>query len=244
MTTQQHSPSSAQGSLDSKVNIVFERFTELTQEIQLPDARAPHAVAVAWTGGKDSTLALFLWRAFLQHFAPNAPLVCMNLDTGCKFPEILAFRDQLTRQWGVTLHVATPEAHSLDATRIGDDPGACCETLKIRPLQKAIRELGVKALITGVRADEHSSRADRQWLERRSAPTYIQLNPILEFTEADVWAFHMQHGLPYCSLYDQGYRSLGCRPCTAPPEEHTSERAARNQNKEKLLEQLTSLGYF
>ena len=196
-------------------------------------------VAVAFTGGKDSTLALFLWRQTLLEMHADASPLALNLDTGLKFPEILAFRDQLARNWGVRLHIARPQ----DARApVALDKAACCRERKIEPLLAAIRELGLKLLITGIRADEHPSRAALPFLEQCAG--HDRLHPLLAFSEMDVWAAIQEHGLPWAPLYERGYRSLGCVPCTELPREGGSERSGRAPQKEAVMADLRALGYF
>lgn len=194
---------------------------------------------VGWTGGKDSTVVLALWREVLREGAPGAPLTALNLDTGCKFPEVLAFRDQLARKWGVDVHIVRP-AVELNRYPLAVDPVACCGDLKIRPLNAAIARLAIPALLTGVRADENPDRADRPWLEDHG--DHVRALPILEWTELDIWTFMVRENIPWCSLYDHGYRSLGCVPCTS--RSGHGERSGRDSRKEERMGQLRSLGYF
>ncbi|MCJ2164470.1 MULTISPECIES: phosphoadenosine phosphosulfate reductase family protein [unclassified Pseudodesulfovibrio] len=200
------------------------------------------SVRVAWTGGKDSTVVLFIWKMLLDHAGLGNGRV-INLDTGCKFPEVLAFRDRLTGEWGLELFVARP-AVALEGYPLARDTLACCLELKVKPLQAAIAATGTTHLLTGIRRDEHPDRADRQAQEKRLTPPHVLVNPILDWTETDIWAFHARFDLPHCELYDRGYRSLGCRPCTARPEKGGPERSGRDRNKEQMLRSLTSLGYF
>ena len=194
---------------------------------------------VGWTGGKDSTVVLALWREVLRESAPGAPLTALNLDTGCKFPEVLAFRDQLAREWGVDVHIVRPEVE-LNRYPLAVDPVACCGDLKIRPLNAAIARLAIPALLNGVRADENPDRANRPWLEDHG--DHVRALPILEWTELDIWTFLVRESIPWCSLYDQGYRSLGCVPCTS--RSGRGERSGRDSAKEERMGQLRSLGYF
>lgn len=200
--------------------------------------------AVAWTGGKDSTVALWLWRSLL-HGQDVAKVRAVNLDTGLKYPEVLALRDQVARDWDIVLHVQRPDV-DLEEYPVALDKLTCCRDLKILPLQRAVQEQGFAALITGLRRDEHPSRAGRDYLEYRLDPDHVQVNPLLDWTEMDVWACIMEHGLPYCNLYNDGYRSLGCMPCTLSPDQikGDDERSGRNQEKEGQMETLRSLGYF
>ena len=195
--------------------------------------------AVGWTGGKDSTVVLALWRELLAAKRPGAPVWALNLDTGCKFPEVLAFRDRLAREWDLELHIVRP---GVDLSRypLAVDPVACCGDLKIRPLNEAVRGLSIPALLTGVRADENRDRANRPWLEDHG--DHVRVLPILEWTELDIWTFMTRESIPWCTLYDQGYRSLGCMPCTS--RSGHGERSGRDAAKEERMGQLRSLGYF
>jgi phosphoadenosine phosphosulfate reductase len=216
--------------------------TEKTRHAQklLREALKSHTadrIAVAFTGGKDSTLALFLWRQALAS-STVSPLA-LNLDTGVKFPEVLRFRDQLVGNWGVRLHIARPQS---TRTPIAVDKAACCKARKIEPLLAAIGELGIRLLITGIRADEHPSRAALPFLEQCAG--HERLHPLLAFSEMDVWAAIQEHTLPWASLYEQGYRSLGCVPCTELPREGGDERSGRAVQKEAIMDDLRTLGYF
>lgn len=202
----------------------------------------PAGIRVAWTGGKDSTVVLFIWKALLDHSGAG-PVRAISLDTGCKFPEVMAFRDRLAAEWGIDLHVARPYI-DMDGYPLAVDPVTCCRDLKVEPLKRAIAETSVTHLISGIRRDEHPNRAEREPLEPRIDPPHVMVNPILDWTETDIWAFHDRFGLPHCELYDLGYRSLGCRPCTTKPDANGTERSGRSGAKEAVLDTLTSLGYF
>ncbi|WP_319780945.1 phosphoadenosine phosphosulfate reductase family protein [Maridesulfovibrio sp.] len=205
----------------------------------------PERIAVAWTGGKDSTVVLALWREVLKSKGKEASLVlvpqALSIDTGVKFPEVMAFRDSVSLQWGVDVKIIRPDV-DLSGYPLAEDPVKCCADLKIRPLQKAIEVFEIDLLITGIRRDEHPSRVGRSYMEVRDDPEHTLLNPILEWTEMDIWSFITMHRIPHCELYDQGYRSLGCRPCTVKG--GSAERDGRSSEKERNLEQLTSMGYF
>lgn len=195
--------------LDDRIRQAEERLQSIVTTVD------PARVRVAWTGGKDSTVVLFLWKAVLDH-AVLGPVRAINLDTGCKFPEVIAFRDRITVEWAVDLHIARPDI-SLDDFPLAQDPLECCRQLKVEPLKKAIIETGATHLLTGIRRDEHPGRESRSHEERRDDPPHVLVNPILDWTETDIWAFHARFDLPHCPLYNQGYRSLGCMPCTSLP---------------------------
>ncbi len=197
--------------------------------------------AVAWTGGKDSTVALRLWMEILRERGAEKP-VALSIDTGLKFPETISFRKAMAREWGVRVIEAGPAFRA--AAPVSEDRLECCRLLKIEPLRAAIAENGISVLITGIRRDEHPSRGDREAFEKRCDPDYLQVSPLIEWTEMDIWSHIAGRGLPYCPLYDKGYRSLGCMPCTVLSGPGSDERAGRDDQKERCLSELHHLGYF
>lgn len=198
-------------------------------------------VAVAWTGGKDSTVALRLWMELMRERGGGMP-VALSIDTGLKFPETIAFRQAMAQEWGVRVIEVGPEPRA--SAPVSEDRMECCRRLKIEPLCKAIVEHDIGALITGIRRDEHPSRMDRTVFEQRSNPEYLQVSPLLDWTEMDIWSYIAGRDLPYCQLYDRGYRSLGCVPCTVLSGSDLDERSGRDEQKERCLTALHHLGYF
>ncbi|MFP4629202.1 MAG: phosphoadenosine phosphosulfate reductase family protein [Desulfohalobiaceae bacterium] len=223
-------------SLQQKLELSKKRLLYVLHEFPAKD------IMLAWSGGKDSTLLLAIFLQLWQAEMRSASgLQVVSLDTGCKFPEVICFRDEMAQKWGLQLLVAKPEL-DLDGYPLARDPVQCCLDLKVRPLQGVIHRQGVQILLTGARHDETPGRQNKAWLEDKDSG-YLQANPILHWSEMDVWAWHQLTGQEYCPLYDQGYRSLGCMPCThktgAGP-----ERGGRNQDKERQMQLLSNLGYF
>jgi len=216
-----------------RTGVIFARALDLSP--------AEHIFA-AWTGGKDSTVMLHQWMIFLQEQKPGATVRALSLDTGYKFVEVLDFRDEMARKWGIELKVIRP-GHETRAEAVNSSRMECCRLLKIEPLQRAVQEYRVKVLLTGIRRDEHESRQQTSDVQERKEPDYFQVNPLAHWTEMDVWACIMMQGLPYCSLYDRGYRSLGCMPCTDKGTQEF-ERSGRHPEKEESMKLLRSMGYF
>ena len=208
---------------------------------KLLERHAPERIVTAWTGGKDSTVVLHLWQGVLREWDETAPLRALSVDSGVKFPEVLAFRDDLALTWDVELTIARP-GEAARSLPIAADVAACCGARKVEPLKRAIRVTGAQVVLTGLRRDEHPSRRDRTQCEVRPDLGCDMVHPLFEWTEMDVWAYHMRVGLPHCTLYDEGYRSLGCVPCTEKGE--GGERSGRDQRKEAQLSALRSMGYF
>ncbi|MFQ6098205.1 MAG: phosphoadenylyl-sulfate reductase [Armatimonadota bacterium] len=101
------------------------------------------------------------------------------------------------------------------------DPDLCCELLKVEPTRRAIAEMGATCWATGLRCTEGRTRTDFQEIEERDEGL-VKLNPILIWHEREVWQYLAIHRVPVNPLYAEGYRSLGCAPCTriiAAPDE-------------------------
>ncbi|MCD6364528.1 MAG: phosphoadenylyl-sulfate reductase [Planctomycetes bacterium] len=105
------------------------------------------------------------------------------------------------------------------------DPDKCCEILKVKPTRQAIKEMGVRCWITGLRCTEGRTRTDFKEVEQRDKGL-IKLNPILIWYEREVWEYLALNSVPVNPLYGKGYRSLGCAPCTRITQSH-DERAGR-----------------
>jgi phosphoadenosine phosphosulfate reductase len=111
----------------------------------------------------------------------------------------------------------------------------------------------VEALATAIRWDEQEARIEEDYFSQRTAPDHTRIHPILHFTERDIWDCIHLYDIPFCTLYRIGYRSLGAKnstekqadiPAWEQDLENTYERAGRGQDKEKVMEQLRSLGYM
>jgi len=104
-------------------------------------------------------------------------------------------------------------------------PDKCCDILKVVPTRQAIEEMKVKCWVTGLRCTEGRTRTDFKEVEERDKGL-IKLNPILIWKEREVWQYLALNGVKVNPLYSEGYRSLGCAPCTRITNEE-DERAGR-----------------
>jgi phosphoadenosine phosphosulfate reductase len=116
----------------------------------------------------------------------------------------------------------------------------------------------IKGIFQGLRWDEHPARFNDEYFEFKDAghlvPEHTRIRPILHFTEKDLWDTYAAFGIPYCVLYEKGYRSLGAKttsqisaegvPAWKQDLENTEERAGRRQDKEKAMERMRKLGYM
>jgi phosphoadenosine phosphosulfate reductase len=93
------------------------------------------------------------------------------------------------------------------------DPDRCCDVLKVKPTRQAIEQLDVACWVTGLRCTEGRTRTDFREVEERDRGL-IKLNPILIWHEREIWQYLAVHQVPVNPLYAEGYRSLGCAPCS------------------------------
>ena len=171
----------------------------------------------------------------LQDIAPEVPVVFIN--TGFHFPETLAYRDDIVHRLAlkrfVELHPVMPReefarTHGLDL--YARDPDLCCQINKVEPLRQYLP--GVRAWINGRRRDQAATRHDIRVVEALRDGLH-KVNPLAGWTSRDTFYYMEQHGLPTHPLFEQGYASIGCAPCTRPVLAGDDERSGRwaGQNK-------------
>lgn len=103
------------------------------------------------------------------------------------------------------------------------EPDACCRYLKVLPTQAAVKKLD--AWLAGLRKDEGRTRIDYRYKEKKG--NLVKINPILDWTEVDIWRYLAINEIPVNPMYRLGYRSLGCAPCTVLVNDTDPERAGR-----------------
>ena len=160
---------------------------------------------------------------------PDIPV--LFLDTFHHFAETLKYRDELTLSWGlnlVNLHAAQPQVGLWQA----ESTEACCARHKVGPLFSALEQYDV--WFTALRRDQSPSRAGLQEVEPFRLPsgkTIQRVSPLAAWTTKDVWAYAKQHAIPLLPLYDLGYTSIGCEPCTSLPLDPSNPRSGRWQGQ-------------
>jgi len=159
-----------------------------------------------------------------------------TIDTGLLFPETLALKEEIETRLGISIESLHPEQSVAEqSAELGPNlwttkPDLCCSLRKVVPLQKKLSTIDV--WITGVRPQQKETRERTRIVELNHFDVLrdlyiIKLNPMAAWTRDQVQEYIKTHKLPVNALTAQGYRSIGCQPCTRPVAEGESERAGR-----------------
>lgn len=162
---------------------------------------------------------------------PQIPI--LFLDTGYHFAETYAYRDQIARDWRLNLINLLPEKTVAEQeAELGllyrSAPDQCCKLRKVEPLFKAVAEYRV--WLTGLRREQAKSRAaleESALFTLHGGRQVLKLAPLAEWTTRDVWYACEQLSIPLLSLYELGYSSIGCEPCTSLPLDPNDPRSGR-----------------
>ena len=158
-----------------------------------------------------------------------------SIDTGRLHGETYELLERLERRYGRSLRLVHPDARALEELvaahgvngfyRSPDARLACCRVRKVEPFRRAVAGYG--AWITGVRREQSPARAHAEPLEWDGEHGLYKVSPLLEWTEAEVWQYIRAHRLPYNTLHDRRFPSIGCSPCTRAIEPGEGRRAGR-----------------
>ncbi len=165
------------------------------------------------------------------------PIEVFTLDTGLLFPETYALWRRLEDRYGVTIrgvrpHQTVEEQAAARGPRLWErEPDECCRLRKVEPLRRALE--GYRAWITAIRREQSVDRADAPELEWNAAHAINKINPLVDWTAADVWAYVRDRDVPYNRLHDAQYPSIGCWPCTSPVAPGEDPRAGRWRGRPK-----------
>lgn len=163
---------------------------------------------------------------------PDLPV--LFLDTGFHFRETLEFKRQLAELLGLRVvdlrgdYTPETQARAFGPRLYERDPTRCCELNKVIPFRRALE--AYDAWIAAMRRDSAWTRRDTPIVSRtelESGHVLLKVNPIANWTRRDVWRYLKEHGLPHHPLYELGYPSIGCAPCTRMVYPGEDERAGR-----------------
>ena len=167
----------------------------------------------------------------VREIMPDVPVIFV--DTGYHFAETLEYRDRMARRWGLNLiNVSAARSVAEQESKFGilnqTAPDRCCAMRKVEPLFRALERYRV--WLTGLRRQQSKSRANLRAEETFVLPSghaLRKLNPLAEWTTRDVWQYAQEHNIPLLPLYEEGYTSIGCEPCTNLPLDPNDPRSGR-----------------
>ena len=158
-----------------------------------------------------------------------------TLDTGRMHADTLALVDAIRQKYACAVKVYRPEpqavtqyvtVHGRDAFYGSVDlRKRCCEIRKVEPLKRALA--GRKAWLTGMRREQSATRTELEIQGFDAVYGLEKFNPLAGWSEDEVWTYLRARDVPYNALYDQGYRSIGCAPCSRPVVAGEDVRAGR-----------------
>lgn len=158
-----------------------------------------------------------------------------TLDTGRLFPQTYELIDKTNRHFGISLEVFFPEASSVESMvrkkgvnlfyESVSDRKECCKVRKLEPLARAFKNLQV--WICGLRKEQSVTRQGMHCVEWDEGNGLIKLNPLIDWSETEVWDYIEQRHIPVNSLHQKGFPSIGCQPCTRAVEKGADIRSGR-----------------
>ncbi|HUQ93686.1 MAG TPA: phosphoadenylyl-sulfate reductase [Bryobacteraceae bacterium] len=169
---------------------------------------------------------------------PDIPV--LFLETGYHFAETYAYRDRFAAEWNlklVNLMPATTLEHheSVFGKLHQSNPAQCCQIRKVEPLFRGLSAYNL--WLTGLRREQSPTRANLQKIETHVLPDgrgITKVSPLADWTNKDVWAYLKANGIDPLPLYNQGYTSIGCEPCTKLPLDPNDARSGRWAGAGKL----------
>jgi thioredoxin-dependent adenylylsulfate APS reductase len=165
---------------------------------------------------------------------PNVRI--FSVDTGRLPQETYELIDAVRKHYGLDIEIYFPETREVEALtrKHGANPFyqsvplrlTCCDIRKVRPLVRVLR--GLDGWITGLRRDQWATRSNIRKIELdHDHGGIVKINPLADWTEDEVWDYVRANDVPYHALYDRGYQSIGCAPCTRPVEPGQNSRSGR-----------------
>jgi phosphoadenosine phosphosulfate reductase len=164
----------------------------------------------------------------LREVKPDIPV--LFLETFHHFAQTYAYRDEMTAKWNLNVINLKADESSVGLWQTSTDQ--CCARHKVGPLFAALE--GHDVWFTGLRREQSPSRANLAHLEPFTLPSGKQIrkvSPVATWTTKEVWMYAKANGIPPLPLYDLGYTSIGCEPCTTLPLDPSDQRSGRWQGQ-------------
>ncbi len=170
-----------------------------------------------------------------DYISRSVPVSIFTLDTGRLFPETYSVWSRTLEKYGIAINAFYPDKEAIQTFVTSNGPNSfyesvalrqqCCHIRKVVPLKKALQ--GKAVWVTGLRAQHSTNRSDLQLLEWDEGNQLIKYNPLLHWTTDEVKEYINEHNVPYNSLHDKGFVSIGCAPCTRAIKPGEDFRAGR-----------------
>jgi phosphoadenosine phosphosulfate reductase len=205
-----------------------EKTSELISYLKKIEATQSPTTFACSFGAEDMVL--------LDAIARNAKTIeVFTLDTGRLPEETQTLLEAARDKYPIAIRTYFPEASAVEAWVAQNGPNAfyksiaqrkqCCEIRKIEPLRRALA--GKKSWITGLRREQSHARQTLELEAWDDANGLTKINPLVDWTIEEVWAYIKKHDVPYNALHDRGYPSIGCAPCTRAVQPDEDIRAGR-----------------
>ena len=220
--------------LKFEIDELAERFeTSKVEEVLewAADSFGPQLVMTSNFGAEGVVLMDHLARV-----APRTPVV--YLSTGFQFKATDELKERLSERYGLNIieakaDLSVEEQAAIHGERLYEsNSDLCCGIRKVEPLQRALN--GYDAWIAALRRDQSQTRANIKVVEWNARNRMVKLHPLATWTRARVWNYIVKHNLPYNRLYDEGYTSIGCQPCTRRVAAGAHERSGRWDGSKKV----------
>jgi phosphoadenosine phosphosulfate reductase len=205
-----------------------QRVEALDSGLRTIAAEHPSTAFASSLGAEDMVLTDAILRAGLA-------IEIITLDTGRLHPETLDVVQRVQERYGYAIRVYRPNPVAVEnyVRDFGVDAiyqsvdlrTRCCQIRKVEPLNRALA--GKTAWVTGLRRAQSVTRKDLPLQELDATYGILKFNPLAEWSEREVWDYIRANGVPYNPLHDQGFRSIGCAPCTRPTAAGEDLRAGR-----------------
>ncbi len=158
-----------------------------------------------------------------------------TIDTGRNFQETYDVWNEAVQRWGVAIESYSPDPHDLSQLLDGKGPNLfyesvenrknCCHVRKVRPLLQALQ--GSDVWMAPLRRDQGESRREIRILDWNQTHQLYKICPLANWLEENVWTYIRSNDVPYNQLYDRGFLTIGCAPCTRPVRPGEGPRSSR-----------------
>ena len=167
----------------------------------------------------------------LRQRQPDIPV--LFLDTGYHFAQTYAYRDKMQQAWRLNVrNLAAAQSVADQEAQFGilnqSDPARCCQLRKVEPLMDGLKDYSV--WFTGLRREQSPTRKNLKVVEHHQLPddkVLLKVSPLAAWTWGQVWKYTAENKIDFLPLYDLGYRSIGCQPCTTIPADGADARSGR-----------------